>query len=89
MTGLISKKRDECVFHPTIAGAGAEYAIRLWKEGESQTGRQTVPGVAAAKVVHLGSGCEAQCATQGDGVTFDLPAGFKADANADVFKIVR
>ncbi len=68
---------------------GAEYAIRLWKECESQTGRQTVPGVEAAKVVHLGSGCEAQCATQGDGVTFDLPAGFKADANADVFKIVR
>ena len=68
---------------------GAEYAIRLWKEGESQTGRQTVPGVEAAKVVHLGTGREAQCAKQADGVAFDIPADFKADENADVFKIVR
>ncbi|MBQ6142253.1 MAG: alpha-L-fucosidase [Kiritimatiellae bacterium] len=68
---------------------GAEYAIRLWKEGEAKAGRQTVPGVDAAKVVHLGSGCEAQCAKLADGVAFDLPADFKADENADVFKIVR
>ena len=68
---------------------GAEYAIRLWKEGEAKVGRQTVPGVEAAKVVHLGTGREAQCAKQADGVAFDLPAGFKADENADVFRIVR
>jgi len=68
---------------------GAEYAIRLWKEGESQTGRQTVPGVEAAKVVHLGTGREAQCTKQAGAVAFDIPADFKADENADVFKIVR
>ena len=68
---------------------GAEYAIRLWKEGEAQSGRQAIPGVEAAKVVHLGSGCEAQCEKSGDGVAFDLPADFKADANADVFRIER
>lgn len=68
---------------------GAEYAIRLWKEGEAKAGRQTVPGVDAAKVVHLGSGCEASCTKQAGAVAFDLPADFKADENADVFKIVR
>jgi alpha-L-fucosidase len=66
---------------------GAEYAIRVWKEGEAQTGRQTIPGVGAAKVVHLGSGAEFECGKSGDGVAFDLSADFKADANADVFRI--
>ena len=68
---------------------GAEYAIRLWKEAENRCGRQALPGIEAAKVVHLGSGREFVCAKAADGVSFDLPAGFKGDANADVFKIAR
>ena len=66
---------------------GAEYAIRVWKEGEAQSGRQAIPGVGAAKVVHLGSGAEFGCEKSGDGAAFYLPADFKADANADVFRI--
>ena len=66
---------------------GAEYAIRLWREGETRAGRQTIPGVEAAKIVHVGSGREFVCEKTADGEAFDLPADFKADANADVFKI--
>ena len=66
---------------------GAEYAIRLWQEGETRAGRQTIPGVEAAKAVHVGSGREFVCEKTADGAAFDLPADFKADANADVFKI--
>ena len=67
---------------------GAEYAIRLWKEGEAGTGRQSIPDVTAAKLVHIGTGKSFDCAKAADGVEFDLPAVFKADANADVFRIV-
>ena len=68
---------------------GAEFAIRLWKEGEVQTGYQTVPGIKTKKLLHVGSGQSFDCVNMGNGVSFDLPSGFKADANADVFKIVR
>ena len=68
---------------------GAEYAIRLWSEAEAHCGRQALPGIEAAKVVHVGSGCEFVCEKRADGAAFDLPADFKSDANADVFKIVR
>ena len=68
---------------------GAEYAIRLWHEGETRAGRQTIPGVEAAKIVHVGSGREFVCEKTADGPAFDLPADFKADPNADVFKMVR
>lgn len=66
---------------------GAEYAIRLWKEGEKRAGRQTVPGIAAPKVVHIGSGAEFSCEHGSGCAYFELPAGFKSDANADVFRI--
>ena len=65
---------------------GAEYAIRLWKDGEKRSGRQTLP-VVAAKVVHLGSGAEFVCRKDANGIAFDLPGDFKSDANADVFAI--
>ena len=52
-------------------------------------GCQTLPGVAAVKVVHIGTGREFVCEKTADGEAFDLPADFKIDANADVFKIVR
>ena len=68
---------------------GAEYAIRLWKDKEKRGGRQALPCVTAAKVVHVGTGREFVCEKTVDGATVDLPADFKADANADVFKIVR
>lgn len=68
---------------------GAEYAIRLWKEGETRNGRQTMPSVAAAKVVHVASGREFACAKTADGVSFVLPKDFKSDDNSDVFKMVR
>ena len=68
---------------------GAEYAIRLWSEAEAHCGRQALPGVSAAKVVHVGTGREFVCEKTADGEAFDLPADFKIDANADVFKIVR
>ena len=67
---------------------GAEYAIRLWKEGETGTDRQSIPDVTAAKLVHIGSGKSFDCAKTAGGVEVGLPAGFKADANADVFRIV-
>ena len=41
----------------------------------------------AMKVVHVGSGREFVCENTADGAAFDLPADFKADANADVFRI--
>ena len=68
---------------------GAEYAIRLWKDKEKRGGRQTLPGVSAAKVVHVGTGREFVCEKTADGAAFDLPADFKIDANADVFKMIR
>ena len=68
---------------------GAEYAIRLWSEAEAHCGRQALPGVSAAKVVHVGSGCEFACTNENAGAAFDLPSDFKADANADVFMIKR
>ena len=68
---------------------GAEYAIRLWKDKEKRGGRQALPCVTAAKVVHVGTGREFVCEKTVDGATVDLPADFKIDANADVFKIVR
>ena len=68
---------------------GAEYAIRLWKESEVRAGRQTIPGVEAAKIVHVGSGSEFACGKTADGASFDFPAEFKGDANADVFKMVK
>ena len=80
---------------------GVEYAIRLWKEGEAGTGRQSIPGVTAAKLVHVGSGRVVaprplspatgksfNGAKAAIGVECELPADFKADANADVFRIV-
>ena len=67
---------------------GAEFAIRLWKEGEVQTGYQTVLGIKAKKLLHVGSGQSFDCVNMGNGVSFDLPTDFKSDANADVFKIV-
>jgi len=66
---------------------GAEYAIRLWKEAEPHGGRQTLPGIEAANVVHVGSGREFACTNEKEGAAFDLPADFMADANADVFWI--
>ena len=68
---------------------GAEYAIRLWSEAEAHCGRQALPGIEAAKVVHVGSGCEFACTNENAGAAFDLPSDFKADANADVFMIKR
>ena len=67
---------------------GAEYAIRLWKEGEAGKGRQSIPDVTATKLVHVGSGKSFDGAKTAGGVEFELPADFKADANADVFRIV-
>ena len=65
----------------------AEYAIRLWKADENRTGRQLLPGISAAKLVHAGTGREFACTQTPEGASFDLPAGFVADANADVFRI--
>ena len=67
---------------------GAEYAIRLWKDKEHREERQTIPGIKAAKVVHVGSGREFVCGNTENGAAFDLAADFKGDANADVFRIV-
>ena len=67
---------------------GAEFAIRLWKEGEVQSGHQTVPGINTKRLLHVGSGQSFDCVNLGNGVSFDLPSDFKADANADVFSIV-
>jgi len=39
--------------------------------------------------VHVGTGREFVCEKTVDGATVDLPADFKIDVNADVFKIVR
>ena len=66
---------------------GAEYAIRLWKDKEKRGGRQTIPGIKAAKVVHVGSGREFVCDNTENGAAFDLAADFKGDANADVFRL--
>ena len=52
-------------------------------------GRQVLSCVTAAKVVHVGTGREFVCEKTVDGATVNLPADFKADANADVFKMVR
>ena len=68
---------------------GAEYAIRLWKDKEKRGGRQTLPGVSAAKVVHVGTGREFVCEKRADGAAFDIPINFNADANADVFEMIR
>ena len=43
----------------------------------------------AKKLLHVGSGQSFDCVNMGNGVSFDLPSDFKADANADVFRIVR
>lgn len=51
--------------------------------------KSLVPGIKAKKLLHVGSGQTFDCVNMGNGVSFDLPSGFKADANADVFKIVR
>ena len=67
---------------------GAEYAIRLWKDKEHREERQTIPGIKAAKVVHVGSGREFVCDNTENGAAFDLAADFKGDANADVFRII-
>ena len=66
---------------------GAEYAIRLWKDKEHREERQTIPGIKAAKVVHVGSGREFVCDNTENGAAFDLAADFKGDANADVFRL--
>ena len=67
---------------------GAEYAIRLWKDKEHREERQTIPGIKAAQVVHVGSGREVVCDNTEKGAAFDLAADFKGDANADVFRII-
>ena len=68
---------------------GAEYAIRLWKDGERASGCQALPGIVAVKLVHIGSGKSFDCAKTETGAEFELPVGFKADANVDVFRLVR
>ena len=71
-----------------MAGAGAEYAIRLWKDKEHREERQTIPGIKAANVVHVGSGREIVCDNAENGAVFDLADDFNGDANADVFRII-
>ena len=44
---------------------------------------------AAAKVVHVGTGREFVCEKRADGAAFDIPINFNADANADVFEMIR
>lgn len=66
---------------------GAEYAIRIWKDKEHREERQTIPGIKAAKVVHVGSGREFVCDNTENGTAFDLAVDFKGDADADVFRL--
>lgn len=68
---------------------GEEYAIRLWKKTSKPYGLQRVPGVSAAKVVHVASGTEFACTAVKGGTSFTLPAGFKSDPDADVFRLVK
>ena len=68
---------------------GAEYAIRLWKENEKRTGRQTIPDTFVSKVIHIGNRTEFPCEINADGAVFNLPDSFKSDASADVFRITR
>ncbi len=68
---------------------GAEYAIRLCKEGEKASGNQTIPDVSASKIVHLATGKTLSCTAAKSGLSFDLPADFKSDSNADVFRLVK
>ncbi len=68
---------------------GAEYAIRLWQENEARTLTTTIPGVAAAKVVHVGSGLEFACTPDATSRGVKFAGVFKPDECADVFKLVK
>ena len=74
---------------------GAEYAIRLWKQGEKAAGVQSIPLASpetVKKLVHAATGAQIACKASADGKSLEIdvsPLAGRLDENADAFQIVR
>ena len=73
--------------------SGAEYAIRLWKDGEKKGGKSLMPAANPAgvrRVVHVASGKSIPFAVREGGVELDFGEKFaQADEYADAFRVCR